>query len=282
MSRVAIVGAGEIGGELAHALARAGCVDEILLIDDAGDVAAGKALDIQQAGAVEGVRARLAGASDLRAAAGAAVMVLADPAHPPAAASSVEDRLALLARLAALDADGVMVAALTPDRLLVERGVVELGLPRTRLVGSAPTAVAAGATALVALVLDRSPREVSLTLIGLPPERPVVVWSSAAVGGSLLEEAAPAAVLAGIRRRLDVLPPPGSLSLALAAARVAAAIVSGSRRAHTAFVVLDGELGVRRRAVALPVVLGPAGVRQVIVPVLSTRERLAFDNALSR
>ena len=46
---VCILGAGELGGAVAHALARGERVRRVLLIDEAGSIASGKALDIQQA-----------------------------------------------------------------------------------------------------------------------------------------------------------------------------------------------------------------------------------------
>ncbi len=49
MSGVAIVGAGELGAAIAHAIAGRGRIREITFVDDAAGVAAGKALDIQQA-----------------------------------------------------------------------------------------------------------------------------------------------------------------------------------------------------------------------------------------
>lgn len=59
MATVAIIGAGDIGGACAHALAAHDLVGHILVIDAAVNAAAGKALDIQQAGAISGVHARL-------------------------------------------------------------------------------------------------------------------------------------------------------------------------------------------------------------------------------
>ena len=55
MSLVAIIGAGEIGGAVARALASRSRVDAIRLIDDKESVAAGKALDLMQAGPVPGL-----------------------------------------------------------------------------------------------------------------------------------------------------------------------------------------------------------------------------------
>src|SRR5262245_3871780 len=48
MQEVAIVGAGELGGAVAHVLARRDAVRSIVLADESGRVAAGKALDIAQ------------------------------------------------------------------------------------------------------------------------------------------------------------------------------------------------------------------------------------------
>jgi len=53
LSIVAVVGAGALGGATAHTLASRSGAREIRLIDAAGDVAAGTALDIRQAGPVE-------------------------------------------------------------------------------------------------------------------------------------------------------------------------------------------------------------------------------------
>src|SRR5437899_12166220 len=78
MDRVVVLGAGELGGLLAHALARRGVAQEICLIDERGRVAEGKALDIMQAAPVEGFAASVTGSSDTALAGGATVVVLAD------------------------------------------------------------------------------------------------------------------------------------------------------------------------------------------------------------
>jgi malate dehydrogenase len=66
---IAIIGAGVLGGVLTHALARLDLAASIRLIDDAGRVAEGKALDIMQAAPIEGFSTRVSGSSDLAAAA---------------------------------------------------------------------------------------------------------------------------------------------------------------------------------------------------------------------
>src|SRR5690349_7589659 len=73
MREVAIIGAGELGGALAHALARRDLARTITLVDEHGRVAEGKALDISQAAPVEGFATQLAGSTDLAAGLGAPV-----------------------------------------------------------------------------------------------------------------------------------------------------------------------------------------------------------------
>src|SRR3984885_7743178 len=78
MQDVAIIGAGELGGAVAHVLARRNLVRAIRLIDEKGRVAEGKALDIAQSAPVEGFATQLSGSTDVSTAAGAAVVIIAD------------------------------------------------------------------------------------------------------------------------------------------------------------------------------------------------------------
>ena len=78
MPFIAIVGCGPLGGALAHTLAGRDRVAEVRLIDPAGTMAQGKALDIQQSGPVEQFCTRLTHADAWAAVAGAEVIVFAD------------------------------------------------------------------------------------------------------------------------------------------------------------------------------------------------------------
>src|SRR5258707_873338 len=107
MERVAIIGAGELGGATAHLLARRDLARTITIVDEAGRVAAGKALDIMQAAPIEGFATTLSGATDVSAAAGASIVVLADRAG--AGEWQGEDGMLLLKRLMQIDAGAVMI-----------------------------------------------------------------------------------------------------------------------------------------------------------------------------
>ena len=79
MSIVAVVGAGELGGTLAHKLAVRQRFSEIRLIDPtAYDLASGKALDITQASSLDGFDTSVIASDTLEATVDASVVVLAD------------------------------------------------------------------------------------------------------------------------------------------------------------------------------------------------------------
>src|SRR4029453_5793381 len=118
MSSVAILGAGPIGAATAQSLARRGGIADICLIDDAGDAAAGIALDIQKSGTLEPFETRLSGRGDLLAAAGASVIVMADPRGQ--ADRSSDTGLKLVDRLVRGGASAPVVFACPSQTALME------------------------------------------------------------------------------------------------------------------------------------------------------------------
>lgn len=284
---VAIIGAGEVGGATAGAIARSASAREIRLIDPAENVAAGKALDIMQASAVEGYDCHLVGTSDAHAAAGAAAIVVADHAGvapgQPSGELQGEEGLALLGRLwSVIAADSTpIVCAGAAHAALIASAVRELKVERRRLTGSAPAAFESAVRSLVALALDGRAPAVSLLVLGSPPRSPVPCWSHATASGLLLTSRLAASQIAHIDAALPALWPPGPHALGSAAATVVRAIVCGSREELTCFVALDGEMGVRGSVAALPVRMGPAGLVKVVEPLLSPQERVRFENSVA-
>jgi malate dehydrogenase len=276
MIDVAIIGAGELGGSLAHVLARREIVRRIQLIDPAGQIAAGKALDIMQAGPVEGFSTPVIGSTDLSRVAGAALVVVADQASPRPDA----DDFLILKQISQLAARAIVLCAAAHARELVERGVRELRYPRERLIGSAPEALAASVRALVALQTDGSVRDVALTVLGIPPAHAVVNWDDATIGGFAATRVLDEPTLRRLSAQVAPLWPPGPHVLAHAAAEVVAAVCGVSRRTISCFVAPDDSAGRRTRGVALPVRFGASGVTNVSEPTLSVAGRIALDNAM--
>lgn len=282
MREVAILGAGELGGAVAHLLARRDVVRAITLIDgdaESGHVAAGKALDIAQAAPIEGFATQLSGTTDLSMVAGAAVVVIAERAS--GGEWQGEDGLMLLKRLMQTTSNAVVLCAGPSARELIDRGARELKIPRARLFGSAPEALAGAARALVALAVDGSPRDVGLAVLGVPPAHTVIPWEDATIGGFALTRLVDEPTRRRLGAKVAALWPPGPHALAAAAVKAIESMAGRHRQLVSSFVAPDtAEAGARTRTAALPVRLGPEGVVEVVVPELSVVERVALDNAM--
>jgi malate dehydrogenase len=279
MRTVAVIGAGELGAGIARTLATRGNIAEVRLIDSTIDVATGKALDIQQAGPIEGSATKVGAAREIAAAVGADVVLLADPLG--SGELQGDSGLAVVRQLAHIDGSTVIIGAGAGQDRLLQQGLAELHLNRLRFFGSAPEAQVSALRALVALEADLSPSTVALTALGRIPDRFVVLWRDATIAGRPLARVLDASQISRIERRASLLRVPGPVTLAAAAAHLAEAVVNGSRKIFCCTVGLDGEFGVRHTLSSLPVVVGPGGIMHVVAPTLDGREQTLLENAVA-
>jgi len=280
MGSVAIIGAGEIGGAIAYALAARDRVHRVLLVDPSGTVAEGKALDISQTGPVAGFHTRLEGTADATRIGGCDVCVVADRYERGKGEWHGEEALAMLRELVPYAGSAPLVFAGPGQAALLQTLARESPLPPSRLIGSAPEALASSVAAIVAMEAGCSPAEVRLTVLGAPPAGFVVPWSEASIGGYALDRMLSQAQLARLEARAARLWPPGPYTLGAAAAQVADAILHHSRRSFAVLTILRGEFGVRNRVGALPGTLAGGGIAGVRVPTLTPRERIQVETAL--
>ncbi len=271
MTIVAIVGSGPLGGTLAHTLAGRGRIGEVRLIDPEGRVAEGKALDILQSAPVEQWSTRMTSATTVTAAAGADVIVLADLMASGEIAGDAG--LALVRQLARLDTSAPLLFAGGTQRDLMALTIGELRVAPRRVVGSAPLALESAVRALAAALLDASPADLSIGIAGVPPRDAVIGWEAATAFNQPIASALAAHHLSALSSRLPALWPPAPYALGSAAARVAEALASGTRRRFTCFAAIDA-----RHVVAVPIEMEKGGIKQTLDPALSRHERTAFEN----
>src|SRR5262245_23603350 len=271
MQDVAIVGAGELGGNLAHLLAARDVVQSIRLIDSAGSVAAGKALDIMQASPIERFATTVSGVTDISYAAGSTIVVVADRAGQNEWQG--EEALLLLKQLAQFGRSAIVLCAGASQRELIERGVREHRYSPQRLFGSAPEAFAGALRSLIALETNGSVKDIALTVLGVPPRETVIPWQTVTIAGFAATDVLSEPVRRRIETRLALLWPPGPYALATAAAATVSSMACESRRTSSCFIAPPG-IGARQsRTGALPVRLGPDGAVRVELPELDARAR---------
>jgi malate dehydrogenase len=290
VSTVAILGAGDIGGALARQLAATDLVSRIVIVDDQASVAAGKALDVAQSAPVDGYHTALSGTNDVAAVVGAVVVVIADRAAsspqdlktsgPQHSEWQDEAGLALLKHVAGLNQLAPIGCAGASQASVVERGVNESGLSRLRVFGSAPEAFRSAIVAITALEANAAPPDISLSVLGRAPQHVIVPWDEAAIAGRTATQVLTAAQLARLDARIARLWPPGPYALASAATRLIRSALTRSPHVHAALVAVTRDEGVPGRTAMMPVTLQPSGIRSLVAPALSSRDRVRFETTM--
>jgi malate dehydrogenase len=276
---VAILGSGDLAATLARRVAEAELARCVVLVDPDEGRAKGKALDIAQSAPVEGFDVRLEACARLEAVVAPDVVVVADPdelADPVLLSTRGAERIA--GWLPAVGKATLLVAGPHPSPL-VEAAVAK-GFPRDRVLGSAPVAVAAALRRRLSAELQVEPREIGVTVLGLPPALSIVPQAAATVGGLPVEKVSAQA----FRRALAALAgrTPGPVALAAAALRVLRALAGSRVTVLPVIAQLDGEYGHRRVALAVPARLRSGRVESVVEIGLDPVDRVAFDNAADR
>ena len=279
MSVVSILGAGDIGAATAYALARRSRVGDVRLVDSAANVAAGKALDMRQAGPIEHFDTPVSARGDVLDAVNADVIVIADPVTD--GEWEGERGLAMVKQLMRAGTKAPLVFAGPKQAWLMEAAVREAGVPANRIVGSASAAVHSGVRALAALELNGSGVDVSIALVGRAPGF-TIGWTSATFAGSVLTEQIPPHRMLAISDMLKKMWPPKPQAIGAATALIVEGLLAGSRRHLYATTVLEGEFGARGVATMVPVELGDRKIIRRIEPSLSSQEKVEFLNGLSR
>lgn len=277
MSSIAILGAGELGATLARLVAEAEMARRVVLVDADEGRARGKALDLLQSGPVEGYDTLISGQGALVAADAPDVVVVADP--PELLDISTGAARIYGGGLVPLVGKGLLVVAGGFGPTITEVAV-EKGLPRERVLGTAPLAWAGALRRRLAEELRVRAADVSVTLLGLPPAYPVLPQGGATVGAMPIDTISVVArrrALESLRRRRL-----GPVALATAAAKVLAALAAQSRALLPLYVRLNGEYGHRGVALAAPVQLGGGRIESVVEVALDPVDRVALDNAAQR
>ncbi len=244
---VVILGAGPIASELASTLARAGVSRVMLLDDEVPSMAAGKALDVQQACPIIGSDTEVSCGGPTADVLDADVLVVADRGSDGREWSG-ETGLAQVARLLPR-IRGIVAFAGASHAWLLERSVIELGRSRAAAVGSAPLALEAAVRAMAALEADCPVSDVHLTVAGRPPTEVAVLWEVSQIAGEAATRRLDQGAMRRIEARIPALWPPGPYALGSAASLAVRTILQGADRTLTGFTLLDR----RDTALALPV-----------------------------
>ncbi len=297
---IALIGAGQIGGTLAH-LAAQKELGDVVLFDIAEGIPDGKALDIAESGPVAGFDAALRGTSDYSDIAGAGVCIVT-AGVPRKPGMSRDDLLGI--NLKVMKSVGEGIKAHAPNAFVIcitnplDAMVWALreysGLPHEKVVGMAGVLDSARFRHFLSLEFGVSMRDVTAfvlgghgdtmvplarysTVAGIPlPDLVEIGWTTQEKLDAVVQRTRDGgAEIVGLLKTGSAFYAP-----ATSAIEMAEAYLRDQKRVLPCAAFVDGAYGLKGLYVGVPTVLGAGGVERVVEIKLSKDEQAMFDKSV--
>ncbi len=298
-NKIALIGAGNIGGTLAHMIGLKELGD-VTLFDVFGGVAAGKALDIMQSGPVDGFDSHMTGGSDYSAIAGSDVVIVT-AGFPRTPGMSRDDLIGKNAGVIATVAEGIkthcpdafVICITNPLDAMVWVMKEKSGLPASKVVGMAGVLDSSRFRLFLAQEFGVSVEDVTAFVLGGHGDTmvPLIRYSTVAgipvpdlikMGWTTQEKIdAICTRTANGGGEIVKLLERGSAFYAPAASAIAMAeaYLKDKKRVLPCAAYLTGQYGIDGLYVGVPVVIGAGGVEKIVEISLDATEKAAFDKS---
>ena len=291
--KIALIGAGQIGGTLAH-LVGLKELGDVVLFDIVEGMPAGKALDILQSSPIEGFNANYEGVSDYAGIAGADVVIVTAgvPRKPGMSRDDlIEINAGVIKQVGAAIKEhcpGAFVIVITnPLDAMVWAMQRVSGLPANMVVGMAGVLDSARFRTFLAQEFGVSVEDVTAFVLGGHGDTMVPLPRYSTVAGVPITELLSKERIDAISKRTadggaeitklvgtSAWYAPGS-----AAAEMVAAILKDKKKILPCSVFLQGEYGIQNLFVGVPVKLGARGVEQIVQIKLTAEEDAALKKS---
>ena len=291
--KVTVVGAGNVGATCAQVLATRDYAD-VVLVDIKEGLPQGKALDINQMGAVLGYEPRLTGSNGYDETAGSEVVVIT-AGLPRSPGMSRDDLVATNERIVgsvteqvvAASPDAVLIVISNPLDAMCHVAKNVSGFPKERVFGMAGILDTSRFSTFIAWETGSSAKDVSATVLGGHGDQMVPVVSATSVGGVPLAKLVPADRIEAMVERtrkgggelVNLLGTSAWYAPGAAAAQMVDAIMLDEKRVLPCTAYLDGEYGVRGLYMGVPVKLGAGGVEAIVKLKLTDAEKKMFRDS---
>jgi malate dehydrogenase len=288
MSKVTVVGAGNVGATVANVIAHQNIVNEVVLLDLMGDLARGKALDTWQQAPIDDYSTRLKGTGDYADTAGSDIAVIT-AGVPRKPGMSRDDLISTNAKIVSSvtrsvlqhSPNAILIVVSNPLDVMTYAAHVVSGLPSTRVFGMAGVLDTARYRAFLAEALDVSPRDIQAMLLGGHGDTMVPLPRYTSVSGIPVTELIDNARLDAIVDRtkkgggelVQLMGTSAWYAPGAAAAQMVATIIRDEKRILPCCIKMEGQYGLNDVYVGVPVKLGKNGIESVIELQLSRDEQ---------
>ena len=298
--KITLIGAGQIGGTLAHLIAIKGLAN-VVLFDVAEGIAKGKALDIAQSSPVEGFNISLEGTSNYEKTKDSDVIIIT-AGVPRKPGMSRDDLLGINLKIIKQVAEGIkktspnafVICITNPLDVIVMALQKYSGLPENKVVGMAGILDSSRFIYFLSQKLEVSPDKIKSFVLGGHGDTMVAMLNHTFADGKPIKEFVKEGKIS--QKDLDELVTrtqkggaeivkyleKGSAYYAPASAGVemAESYLNDLKKELPCAVYLNGEYGAKGIYAGVPVIIGKNGVEKIIEIKLSDEEKKQFDQSI--
>ena len=301
MSKISLIGAGQIGGTLAHLIGIKELVKEVVLFDVASGIAKGKALDIAQSSSVDGFDVKLKGTDKYEDIKNSNVIIIT-AGVPRKPGMSRDDLLGINLKIIKQVAEGIkknspdafVICITNPLDVMVMALQKYSGLPSNKVVGMAGILDSSRFKLFLSLELNVPVKDIEATVMGGHGDTMVPLPRFTTVSGKPLLDLIKEGKI--LEERLEIINQrtrdggaeivkyleKGSAFYAPAASGVqmAEAYLNDSKQTLPCAAFLNGEYGFKKVYAGVPVVVGNNGVEKIEEIELNEKERNEFNHSV--
>lgn len=295
MSKVSIIGAGEVGASCASCIVERDFVKELVLLDVKQGLAEGKAIDIKQSGALKRFDTQITGVTDDYAATRESDVVVITSGITRKPGMSRDDLLSINAgividvsrQVAEYSPDSIIMVVSNPLDVLCYCALKSSGFAPNRVMGMSGLLDVARYKSFIAEELNVSTKDIQALILGGHGNTMVPMPRYTTIGGipirNLLSEEK---VQEAIRRTqlggeeiIGHLGRSGWYAAGAAVCEMVEAVICDQRRVFPVCSYLNGEYGYEDIYLGVPAVLGSNGIEKVIELELDPDDKIKFDNS---
>ena len=279
MSKVSVIGAGNVGSTVANVLAHKDIVNEVVLLDLKGDMAKGKALDSWQQAPIDYYSTKLTGTDDYKDTAGSDIVVIT-AGIPRRPGMSRDDLIATNAKIvvsvtkAILEhtPNPIIIVVSNPLDVMTYAAFKSSGLDDSRVFGMAGILDTARYRAFLATALKVSPKDIQAVLMGGHGDTMVPLPRYTTVAGIPVTEMISDEDLEAIVNRtkkgggelVGLMGTSAWYAPGAAAAQMVESIVKDENRIFPCCARLTGQYGLDDMYLGVPVQLGKEGITRIL------------------
>ena len=301
MTKISLIGAGQIGGTLAHLIGLKELANEVVLFDVASGIAKGKALDIAQSSSVDGFNVKFSGTDSYEDIKDSDVIIIT-AGVPRKPGMSRDDLLGINLKIIKQVAEGIkkyspnafVICITNPVDVMVMAFQKYSGLPTNKVVGMAGILDSSRFKLFLSLELNVPVKEIHAMVMGGHGDTMVPLPRFTKISGKPLNELVKQGKIS--EERLESINQrtrdggaeivkyleKGSAFYAPAASGVemAKAYMNNENKVLPCAAYLNGEYGVNGIYAGVPVVINNKGIDKIEVIELDQKEKEQFDHSI--